>query len=153
MTLCDPMDCTLQSSSVYGILQARILEWVAVPSSRVSSWPKDWTHISYVFFLCQPLLAGEFFTTSTTWEAQSTLEHYYNRKCWEFPGSPVVRTQHFHCRGPGSILGQGIKILQATHGMAKKERKKENVMQFLYFNMSHFIISQQQVEVPKNKNK
>ena len=80
----------------------------------------------------------------------ATIKKTTNRK---FPGSPVVRTQHFHCRGPGSILGQGIKILQATHGMAKKERKKENVMQFLYFNMSHFIISQQQVEVPKNKNK
>ena len=36
------------SSSVHGILQTRILEWVAMLSSRGSSWPKDWTHISYV---------------------------------------------------------------------------------------------------------
>ena len=36
-TLCDPMDCSLPGSSVHGILQARILEWVVVPSSRVSS--------------------------------------------------------------------------------------------------------------------
>ena len=34
-TLCDPMDCSLPSSSVHGILQARLLEWVAVPSSGV----------------------------------------------------------------------------------------------------------------------
>ena len=34
-TLCDPMDSSLPRSSVYGILQARILEWVAVPSSKV----------------------------------------------------------------------------------------------------------------------
>ena len=34
--------------SVHGILQARILEWVAMPSSRGSSWPRDWTHVSYI---------------------------------------------------------------------------------------------------------
>ena len=39
-TLCDPMDCSLPGSSVHGILQARILEWVAMPSSRGSSWPR-----------------------------------------------------------------------------------------------------------------
>ena len=48
LTLCDPMDCRLPGSSVHGILQARILEWVALPSSRGSSWPRDRTHISYV---------------------------------------------------------------------------------------------------------
>ena len=39
LTLCDPMDCSLPGSSVCGILQARILEWVAMPSSRGSSVP------------------------------------------------------------------------------------------------------------------
>ena len=38
-TLCDPMDCRLPGSSVHGILQARILEWVAMPSSRGASDP------------------------------------------------------------------------------------------------------------------
>ena len=46
--LCDPMDCSLPGSSVHGILQARILEWVAMPSSRGSSWPRDRTRVSYV---------------------------------------------------------------------------------------------------------
>ena len=45
-TLCDPMDCSLPGSSVHGILQARILEWVIMTFSRGSSWPKDQTHIS-----------------------------------------------------------------------------------------------------------
>ena len=36
-TLCDPIDCSLPGSSVHGILQARMLEWVAIPSSRGSS--------------------------------------------------------------------------------------------------------------------
>ena len=47
-TLCDPVDCSPPGSSVHGILQARILEWVAVPSSRGSSWPRDQTCVSYV---------------------------------------------------------------------------------------------------------
>ena len=38
-TLCDPMDCSLAGSSVYGVLQARILEWVTIPLSRESSQP------------------------------------------------------------------------------------------------------------------
>ena len=63
-TLCDSIDCSLPGASVHGILQARILEWVAMPSSRGSSSPRDWTCISYVSWD-----GSEFFTTSTTWEA------------------------------------------------------------------------------------
>ena len=47
-TLCDPMNCSLSGSSVHGILQERILEWVAMPSSRGSSRPRDQTCISYI---------------------------------------------------------------------------------------------------------
>ena len=42
-TLCDPMDCSLPGTSVHGILQARILEWAAMPSSRGSSRRRDQT--------------------------------------------------------------------------------------------------------------
>ena len=42
---------------------------------------------------------------------------------WEFPGSPEVRTQYFHCGGPSSISGQGTKILQATWGDQKVKKK------------------------------
>ena len=48
-TLCDPMDYSQPGFSVHGILQARVLRWVAVPFSRGSSQPRDQTHISYVF--------------------------------------------------------------------------------------------------------
>ena len=47
-TLCHPMDCGPPGSSVHWILQTRILEWVAMPSSRGSSWPRDQTHVSYI---------------------------------------------------------------------------------------------------------
>ena len=53
-TLCNPMDCSPTVSSVYGALQARILEWVAMPSSRGSSHPRDSTWVSHI--------AGRFFT-------------------------------------------------------------------------------------------
>ena len=45
--LCIPMDCSPPGSSVHGILQARTLEWVAMPFSRESSWPRDRTYVSY----------------------------------------------------------------------------------------------------------
>ena len=48
LTPLDAMDCSPPGSSVHGILQARILEWVAMPSSRGSSRPRDQTHISYI---------------------------------------------------------------------------------------------------------
>ena len=56
-TLCNPMDYSLSDSYVCGILQARILEWVAMPSSRGSSLPRDQTCISH-----DSWIAGEFFT-------------------------------------------------------------------------------------------
>ena len=50
-TLCNLMDCSLPGSAVHGILQAKVLEWVAMPSSRGSSPPRDQTHVSCVSFI------------------------------------------------------------------------------------------------------
>ena len=47
-TLCDPMNCNPPGSSVPGILQARILEWVVIPFSRGSSQPRDWIWVSQI---------------------------------------------------------------------------------------------------------
>ena len=60
-TLCDPMDYSPPGSSVHGILQARIVEWVAISYSRGSSWPRDQTQVSCI--------AGRFFTVRATREA------------------------------------------------------------------------------------
>ena len=46
LSLCDSVDCSPPGSSVHGIFQARILEWVAISFSRGSSWPRDWNHTS-----------------------------------------------------------------------------------------------------------
>ena len=56
--LCDPMDCSPPGTSVHGILQERILEWVAMSHSRGSSQPRDRTCVS-----CSSCIAGRFFTT------------------------------------------------------------------------------------------
>ena len=64
LTLCDPMDCSLPGSSIHGILWARILAWVTMPSSRGSSRPRDQTWI-----FC---IAGTFFTIWATREAPIT---------------------------------------------------------------------------------
>ena len=49
-TLCDPMDCSLPGFSVHGILQARILEWIALPFSRGTSQPRDRTLVAQGVF-------------------------------------------------------------------------------------------------------
>ena len=81
-TLCDPVDCSPPDSSVHGISQTGILEWVAISSSRGSSRPRDWTCISHV-----SCVAGGFFTTeppgklktlgtmTATWYKQN--KHYW----------------------------------------------------------------------------
>ena len=50
-TLCDPMDCSPPVSSVHGILQVGILEWVAMPSFKESSWARNRACVSYIYLL------------------------------------------------------------------------------------------------------
>ena len=67
LTLCDSMDCGPPGSSVHGILQARILEWVARPSQRIFPTLESNPIVS----LPSPALAGRFFTASDTWKDPS----------------------------------------------------------------------------------
>ena len=69
----DPIDSSLPGSSVLGILQVRILEWVAMPSSRGSSWPRDQTWVSYI--------AGKFFSVVRAPNSSCTSHPLYH-----FPG-------------------------------------------------------------------
>ena len=71
-TLCNPVDCSPPGSSIHGIFQARVLEWIAISFFRGSSWPRDWTQVS--------LIAGRCFTIwairEGPWEIQFIL--YFN---------------------------------------------------------------------------
>ena len=64
-TLRDPMDGSLPGSDVHGIFQVRILEWVAMPFSRGSSWSRAWTWVSHI--------AGRFFTVWAKRESQTAV--------------------------------------------------------------------------------
>ena len=65
-TFCDPMDCNPPGSSAHGILQARILEWIAMPFPSPGDLPDPGVEPTS---LMSPALAGRFFTTNTTWKA------------------------------------------------------------------------------------
>ena len=79
--LCNPMDHTLPDDSVPGLLQTRMLEWVAMPSSRGSSHPRIEPSS-----LVWPQLAGGFFTTSTTSPIHLVPKH----SLWPFPEKAIA---------------------------------------------------------------
>ena len=71
LTLCSPTDCSPSGSSVHRISQARILEWVAISSSRVYSWARDKTCIS-----CVSCIGRQILYHCTTWEAKWVLSAF-----------------------------------------------------------------------------
>ena len=83
--LCDPMDCSLPGSSIHGIFQARILEWVDISFSRRSSPPRDWTRVSNI--------VGRCFTIWATREVSKGDLCFYN--CFS-PWTQLLS----HCSGP-----------------------------------------------------
>ena len=91
------MDCNPPGSSVHGILQARILRWVAIPLSRGSSQPSDWTWLSCT--------AGIFFTIWATREAQKvSLKREVRKGLWaSFSPFPLLLTRPAG-RGSGSCI-------------------------------------------------
>ena len=100
LTLCDLMDYSSPGSSVHGILQARILEWISISVSRGSSQPRDWTCIFYT--------GGQSLFHSATWEVilkgkitiNSTLQ-----------SSICFVTVHFYLRNVIYFLSMKAKIL------------------------------------------
>ena len=70
-TLCDPMDCSLPGSSIHGIFQAGILEWIAISFSRRSSWPRDWTRVSHI--------VGRRFTKEVLRHEDKTLQRMFHQ--------------------------------------------------------------------------
>ena len=89
-TLCDPMNYSLPGSSVHGLLQTKILEWVAIPFSRGSSRPKDWTWVSCItdrFFTIwatrKSFSCVRLFVTPWTIACQAPLSMDFSRQeCW-----------------------------------------------------------------------
>ena len=125
-TLCDPMDHSPPSSSVHGILQARMLEWVAVPFFTGSSQPRDQTHVSCI--------AGGFFTVWATREALI---------CWKdypFPIElPLLRISWLNVWGfisGFSVLSIDLSILSprpyCPDGWSFNRKSSGQTMSFLW---------------------
>ena len=96
LTVCNPVDCRSPGSSVHGILQARILEWVAMLFSRGSSRPRDQTWVSH--------MAGRFFTIWATGDQFSSVTQSCPTLC-----SPM------DCSKPGFPVHQKLPELAQTH--------------------------------------
>ena len=104
-TLCSSMDSSPPGSFVHGILQARILEWVAMPPSRGSSQTRDWIHVSYVscigwqvfYYLChlgspqavkqhsKALLEAEVASPTRHWPDAALLSEPRGSSCHNLP--------------------------------------------------------------------
>jgi len=97
--ICDSTDCSPPGSSVHGILQARVLEWVAISFSRDLSDPGI-----EPMSLVSPALAGGFFTTSATWEALHLLELYL------FTEDDAVQSERQSVKGLAKIASRSQQV-------------------------------------------
>ena len=128
-TLCDPMNCSLWGFSVHGILQARILEWVAISFSRGSSRPRDWTQVSRI--------AGRRFTLWATRERYYQFTPFKSQEHWKFLGQRILQGPHWDLLTQGGPvvlpLGKplGFSIWKRQTGM--KENLSRLFMPFVKF--------------------
>ena len=106
-TLCDPMHYSLPGSSVHGILQETILEWVAMLSSRESSRPKDRTRVS--------CLAGMFFTAESPWKPPFYPPYLPLLKCWSWACSSSESLRYFTSSVPPAHLHGHCLSLGSHH--------------------------------------
>ena len=97
LALCNPMDCSPPGTSLHGILQARILDWIAIPFSRASSQSRDGTQVSYT--------AGRFFTI------RALGKHSNHTRGWTQKSSSVLPTKGWYL--PSTAAAAAAKSLQS----------------------------------------
>ena len=122
MSDCNPMDCSPPGSSVHGILQARIVEWIAISFSRGSSQPKDRTHI--------PCIAGEFFTI---WAPGSFLLE----RCWV----PVDTKASLWLICPGELVSPFFSVNLSWNTFQWLSTDGREIFPFLIGNCSYIFHS------------
>ena len=112
LTLCNPMDCSPPGSSVLGILQAGILEWVAIPFSKGSSRLRDQTRVS--------LIAGRYFTTEPP---RKFLHRTLGRQNKIAPFLKLFIIQEKCLMGKGASLGW-YNLLSLLNSKSRERRKE-----------------------------
>ena len=113
--LCNPVDCSLPGSSVHGIVQARMLAWVAIPFSRGFSQPRDRTLVSCI--------AGKFFTVWVTRKALYYCYYYYYfwpRSMWNLSS---LTTDWTHVPCTQSAESQPLDHQGSWHGRQLLNRR------------------------------
>ena len=115
-TLCDPMN-----SAVHGILQARILEWVAIPFSRESSWPRDRIQVSHIVV--------RFFTVWVTRETQNKWKKKKKKTITMNGGHSICRfySKPFAALTPSSQQLCEVDTINSNLYMIKSRLKKFNL--------------------------
>ena len=114
---CDPVDCSLPSSFVHGILQARILEWVAISFSRGSSRPRDRTQVSCI--------VGRFFTT---WSCR----RFHKNKL------VIFMRRFIWWESWGMVQGVFLQREQPKPGLSSREWSIHNSSQYFQFRTTQF---------------
>ena len=166
-TLSNPIDCSSPGSSVHGVSQVRLLEWVAISSSRGSSWPRDWTCISHIsciagFFTNEPPGKPWFRDRAGKTQAESGVltsirkqGSAQNDKGWgrlkgTQEGTSLVaqwlRLWASNARGVGLLPGQGTKSPHATWCSQKsiKNTEKQNPQRDIGPNLKELPVAEQQ---------
>ena len=138
-----PVDCSPPSSTVHGILQARILQWVAISFSRGSSQPKDWTQVSHI--------AGRHFNLRATREAPKNLLIWKDPdagKDWRWEEKGTTEDEmvgwHHQLNGPPGV-GDGQGNLACYNPLGCKESDMTD-----WLNWTEALRTSQVVLVVKN---
>ena len=126
------MDCSPPGSSVHGILQVRMLEWVAIPFSRESSWARNQTRVSCI--------ASQFFTTWATREAPSWFRQFSNSASVTFqifaifllcyPATLMVPT--YPLRWAFLLVPRQLLLLKTSHKMITLQRVGSDPFGFFF---------------------
>ena len=130
LNLCDPMDHSPPDSSVLGILQARILEWVAMPSSRGSSQPRDQTHVS-----CISCIGRRILYHCTTWEVLNFC--YANLEIFQ---CPIFLPFHTFCGVLKVGDGQGGLVCSSPWGRKELDTTKQLNLEIFLTLYYHYAI-------------
>ena len=113
--LCDPMDCSSPGSSVYGILQAWILEWVAISFSRGSFQPRDWTQVSRIVVRRFTVWATREAGAKLGWGNEDNGSLLQKAPCTHcYPQCPQPRSRpppaHASARHPWALTGRSESV-------------------------------------------
>ena len=146
LTLCNPMDFSLPGSSLHGILQARILEWVAIPFSRGSLWLRDRTQVSCIasgFFAVWAIREACNFWTykypGTSFHTQDRKVSHWPVNSWDNGAGEAKALQIFNWNIPWLLaLVMGIQVMGGCQNPQSQPLPDKSQSKQLQWHQSNF---------------